>query len=79
MIRPIFITIVLLCLPAVSLAVGNAQIDIRYGYGDTVWSAAAASFDIWAANDVMSGGFQFPITLSSPDGVAWEWNSQPSG
>ena len=73
------IAILLVCLPAASFAAGNGQIDIRYSYGDTVWSNAAASFDIWVANDIMIGGFQIPITLSSTDGVTWQWNSQPSG
>ncbi len=79
MIRPIVIAIALLCLPVVSLAAGNGQIDIRNSCGDTLWSNVAASLDIWVANSVMCGGFQLPIVLSSPDGATWEWNSQSSG
>ena len=69
----------LLFLSPVSFAAGNGQVDIRYCYGDTVWSNAAASFDIWIANDIYLAAFQIPVVLSSPDGVACEWNSQLSG
>ncbi len=79
MIRPIVIAIALLCLPVVSLAAGNGQIDIRNSCGDTLWSNVAASLDIWIANDVQMGGMQIPIVLSSLDGVTWQWNSQPTG
>ena len=59
-------------------AAGNAQIDVRV-VGDTIWADAAENaIDIWVANDAVCGGFQFPIELSSPDGVTWAWVPQAS-
>lgn len=63
-------------------AAGNAQIDIRVlggvnGENDTIWTTADdQTIDFWVANDDVSGGFQFPIELTSPDGVTWEWVAQ---
>ncbi len=60
-------------------AAGNAEIDIRF-VGDTINpEAAEQTLDFWVANDITSGGFQFPIELTSPDGVTWTWVTQVTG
>jgi len=60
-------------------AAGNAQLDLRV-VGDTIDpDAADQSIDFWAANDIVCGGFQFPIALSSVNGVTWTWVTQTVG
>jgi hypothetical protein len=60
-------------------AAGNAELDIRV-VGDTINpDAADQTLDIWVANDAVSGGFQFPIELTSSDGVTWTWVTQTVG
>lgn len=73
----ILLTTGLLFLSATSFAAGNVQVDIRTS-GDTLTSEYPAALEIWIANDMQMGGFQIPLTLSSPDGVTWTWNSQPA-
>ncbi|NMC43236.1 MAG: hypothetical protein GYA46_04895 [candidate division Zixibacteria bacterium] len=75
----IFLAIGLLFLSAASFAAGYGEFDIRNSCGDTLWSGAAASIDIWVANSILLCGFRVPIVLSSPDGVTWQWDSQPTG
>jgi hypothetical protein len=77
--RSIMLAIGMSFLLAATLAASSAQIDVRNSCGDTLWSNAAASVDIWIANDTYVCGLQFPISLSSADGVVWQWNSQPTG
>lgn len=77
--QSIVIAVIVLSLPAAILSAGNGQVDIRNSCGDTLWSNAKASLDIYVANDVVMCGMVIPIVLSSPDGVSWQWNSQPTG
>ncbi len=81
MIRPIVVAIVLLCLPVMSAAAGNGQIDVTNNcwFGDTIVVGIPMALQFRMANDVQMGGFQVPITLSSPDGATWTWNSQLDG
>jgi hypothetical protein len=71
----------MLVLTTTAFAAGNVQIDVipNFGFGDTIIAGMPMSLQFWIANDVRSGGFQFPITLSSPDGATWDWNSQLDG
>ena len=81
--RLIAIAIFLVCLPTASLAAGNAQLDIvvnpAHPNDDTINAGVPTCLHICIANDVQLGGFQIPLTLSSPDGVTWTWNSQLDG
>lgn len=76
----VLMVLLLLVMPcSLVQAAGNAQVDIRV-VNDTIdANEAEQTLDIWAANDVICGGFQFPITLSSPDGVTWSWVTQSTG
>lgn len=69
----------MLLLSTISFAAGNVQIDVTVCDDDTIIRTFPASLQINIANDVQMGGFQIPLTLSSPDGVTWTWNSQLDG
>lgn len=46
---------------------------------DTIYTGADYEIRLWIANQELLGGIQLGLGVSSPDGVAIEWNSMPDG
>lgn len=57
---------------------GNGTIDLTVpGHvGDTIRPNTPFAIATVISNDVVCGGMQIPLTLSSPDGVTWSWVAQ---
>jgi hypothetical protein len=56
----------------------TAMVDLRVE-GDTIFPEVDQTLDIWVYNNFLSGGIQFPLHLTSPDGVTWTWLEQAEG
>ncbi len=63
---------------------GTNSVDIKVGRegapdADTVYLGSAYAFRIGIENDVTVSGMSIGMTITSPDGVRWRWDSQPDG
>ncbi|MEZ5360340.1 MAG: dockerin type I repeat-containing protein [Candidatus Zixiibacteriota bacterium] len=59
----------------IAIALGETGV----GAADTIVIGGNYEFQVSLENDVLLGGFQLGLQITSPDGATWEWVTQPSG